>query len=151
MTTRTEVIKEARDWLGTRYRHQSSVKGVACDCIGLIFGVGAALGIYPKDWHTLPGIEDFSSYGRTPHKDMLRKGCEQYAIPIVWENAKAGDIVLMNFQNEPWHMAILGDYPLGGFSLIHAYAPRRKVVEARLDSVWLDHITASYSLPGVTE
>ena len=41
------VLTIARAWLGTPYLHQSSVKGVGCDCLGLARGI----------WRTLHGDE----------------------------------------------------------------------------------------------
>ena len=38
-----EIVAEARNGIGTPYRHQGSLKGVACDCIGLVRGVWRAL------------------------------------------------------------------------------------------------------------
>jgi len=34
-----EIIMCAHDWIGTPYLHQASIKGVGCDCLGLIRGV----------------------------------------------------------------------------------------------------------------
>ena len=33
------VIAAARGWLGTPYHDQASVKGVGCDCLGLVRGI----------------------------------------------------------------------------------------------------------------
>jgi hypothetical protein len=35
----TTIIAAARSWLGTPYAHQASLKGVGCDCLGLVRGV----------------------------------------------------------------------------------------------------------------
>ena len=40
---RAAVIAAARVWIGTPYRHQASLKGVGCDCLGLIRGVWRGL------------------------------------------------------------------------------------------------------------
>ena len=32
-------VASARGWLGTPYHHQASLKGVGCDCLGLLRGV----------------------------------------------------------------------------------------------------------------
>ena len=40
---RSAIIAEARAWIGTPYRHQASLKGVGCDCLGLVRGVWRAL------------------------------------------------------------------------------------------------------------
>ena len=55
---RRVVIAAARGWLGTPYHDQASVKGVGCDCLGLVRGVwrelyGAEplpLPPYSRDW-----------------------------------------------------------------------------------------------------
>lgn len=39
MLLRTWIVEAAREWLGTPYRHQASVRGQGCDCLGLIRGV----------------------------------------------------------------------------------------------------------------
>jgi NlpC/P60 family putative phage cell wall peptidase len=56
--TAEAVVKAARGWLGTPYRHQASRKGVGCDCLGLVLGVWRELygevpeapGPYAPDW-----------------------------------------------------------------------------------------------------
>lgn len=54
------IIKEALEWLGTPYKHESRLKGVGCDCIGLVIGVwekvfGESIPIdipkYSPDWN----------------------------------------------------------------------------------------------------
>ena len=37
------IVAEARRWLGTPYRHQASLPGVGCDCLGLVRGVWRAV------------------------------------------------------------------------------------------------------------
>lgn len=56
--SRADIVAAARDWLGTPYRHQASLKGVGCDCLGLVRGVWRdvvgpepeAAPPYPADW-----------------------------------------------------------------------------------------------------
>ena len=38
-----KIIAEARAWIGTPYHHQAAVKGVGCDCLGLVRGVWRAV------------------------------------------------------------------------------------------------------------
>ncbi|MBL4646080.1 MAG: C40 family peptidase, partial [Rhizobiales bacterium] len=38
-----DIISEAESWLKTPYQHQASLKGVGCDCLGLVRGVFRAL------------------------------------------------------------------------------------------------------------
>lgn len=56
--SRPEIVASARAWLGTPYLHQASLRGVGCDCLGLVRGLwreclGAepeAAPPYPADW-----------------------------------------------------------------------------------------------------
>ena len=60
-----DVVTAARAWIGTPYVHQASVKGVGCDCLGLLRGVwrelhGAepeAAPPYSPDWAETTGAE----------------------------------------------------------------------------------------------
>ena len=62
---RQDIIAEAQSWLGTPYRHQGSLKGVGCDCLGLVRGVWRAviggepeaLPAYSPDWAEAGGGE----------------------------------------------------------------------------------------------
>ncbi|MEM1422329.1 MAG: peptidase P60, partial [Pseudomonadota bacterium] len=38
-----QIAYEASRWIGTPYRHQASLRGVGCDCLGLLRGVWRAL------------------------------------------------------------------------------------------------------------
>jgi NlpC/P60 family putative phage cell wall peptidase len=40
--TRIRIGAEARAWIGTPDRHQASLKGMGCDCLGLVRGVWRA-------------------------------------------------------------------------------------------------------------
>jgi NlpC/P60 family putative phage cell wall peptidase len=59
------IVARARGWLGTPYHHQASVKGVGCDCLGLIRGlwremygpVPEAMPAYTRDWGNATGSE----------------------------------------------------------------------------------------------
>lgn len=61
----TEIVDIARNWLGTPYIHQASLKGIGCDCLGLLRGVNRELrGIeaedpppYSADWAEATGAE----------------------------------------------------------------------------------------------
>src|SRR5438552_16583348 len=56
--TPTDIVAAARQWLGTPYAHQASLKGIGCDCLGLVRGVWRdlyggepqAVPAYSLDW-----------------------------------------------------------------------------------------------------
>ena len=62
---RARALIEARGWIGTPYRHQSSCKGAGADCLGLVRGVWRELfGAEPEpvppygpDWAEVAGEE----------------------------------------------------------------------------------------------
>ena len=139
MVTRTDIFLAARSWVGTKWQHQQRLKGVACDCAGLVIGVA-------KD---VFGIEaEVPNYGREPHNDQMRQLCERYLVPAAQRAFLPGDVLLMTWDREPHHMGIVSVIN-GEFGLIHAYAQARKVVEHGFDPKWLGRVVAAYSFPGV--
>lgn len=133
---RSDIVAEARTWIGTPWRHQLCVKGVGVDCGQLIAGVARAL-----------GLRDvlITGYARIPD-GSLRGICAKHMKAIPVSEAQAGDAVLMKFDSEPQHLGILGDYLHGGVSLIHSTLKNRKVVEHRLDDRWRSYCVAAYSI-----
>jgi NlpC/P60 family putative phage cell wall peptidase len=65
MSVNADVLAIAGSWIGTPYRHQGAVKGVGCDCLGLVRGIwrelyGAepeAVPAYAADWAERAGEE----------------------------------------------------------------------------------------------
>ena len=149
MVTREQIVAEARSWLGTRWQHQASTKGVACDCVGLVRGVAIEVGAFPRDWESLPGVKQFVGYGRLPNNGLLELGCSLFTEQVSEADAGPGDLVLMEFNRRAHHMGILGTHPNGGLSIIHAYAPCRRVVESRLDERLRSIVISWHRFPGV--
>lgn len=150
MVTRADIVAEARQWIGTRYQHQGRSKQVATDCGGLVYGVGFALGLLP-DVRDIPQAKMFAGYARQAANGSLLRACQSLLLPASTPH-QAGDVVLMQFTGEPQHVGIFGDYRTGsGLSIIHAYAPLRRVVEHRLDDTWRARIVAAWRFPGVEE
>lgn len=141
MTTREQIVAEARRWLGTRWHHQASLRGVGTDCIGLIVGVARALGI--KEAAQFDACDWIAGYGREPDPEMLRRACSVFLVPC--RTPCPGDILLLRFLGEPQHFALVSapDY------MIHAYAQARRVVENRIDDVWGGRIVGAYSYRGL--
>lgn len=115
------LVKQAK------WRHHGR-KPWAVDCIGiLVLSIEAAGGT----------IEDTLHYGREPWNDQLREHLQKrFGDSITLEQAKPGDIALFKWPGkEPSHIAILGDYPYGGFSIIHSHI-NSGVVEHGLVGPW---------------
>lgn len=146
MTTRAQVVQEARAWLHTPYQHQQRTRGVAVDCIGLVIGVARSLGLVPVDF-------DVNGYSRQPDPRMLLGKCDEHMVRIQPEAIQPGDVIVTRFEEDPTHFGIVADYYHGGaLSMIHALRTRDgggRVIEQRLDSSGLKRIVRAYSLPGV--
>lgn len=136
MPTPDIILAAARAWLDTPFHHQGRLRGVGVDCAGLIVGVAQDLGI---------AVPDQTGYARTPSNGQLRRALD--AALTVAPGLAPARVVLMRWESEDMHVGLLADHPAGGLSLIHAYAPARRVVEHYLDDVWADRITAIYYFP----
>ena len=88
------IVSLARSWVGTPYMHQAALKGVGCDCLGLVRGVHAELfgGLpvvpppYSADWAEASGIEALAEAARS----HLRE------IPV--RDFAAGDVILFRWR-----------------------------------------------------
>lgn len=131
MTT-NKIIASARECIGTPFRHQGRAPGQGLDCAGLVVVSLKAAGIQ---------VEDVEGYGRNPQGGALESAIERQAcvkkIPL--KEAKHGDVLLMRFDGEPQHLAILA-----GDTIIHAYAHARKVCEHIYSAEWKGRTVAAY-------
>jgi len=144
MISRSAIVAEAHAWLGTPFVHQASLKGVGCDCIGLLAGVGRACGHPDADrWD---GDPRRFKYGRLPVAAMLRKAVAEYFDVIDLSQSLPGDVLLLTFLREPMHFGILTEKdPL---QMIHSYQPIGRVVENGLDAKWRRRILGAYRIRG---
>lgn len=133
----------ARRYLGVRFRHRGrTYRGL--DCAGLGWLAYADCGV---------SLPDFQLYGREPHKDGLTRriaevlGDPVSVVPVKRSDILVDDVVVMRFEHEPHHVAIVGDYVLGGLSLIHADGMAGKVIEHRLADDHIQRITHVFRRP----
>lgn len=107
MTTRADLIAEARSWIGTPWVHQQRLKGVGADCVGFAGGVLIALGIYAADH---PDALPFAGYGREPDGRRLQAACDVFLHRIEWAEVQPADFLLCSFRGgRPRHMGIVTD------------------------------------------
>lgn len=126
------AVAAARSYLGVKWRHRGRSR-YSIDCLGLIVAAVQAGGVK---------MRDRLDYGRTPWKDGLgREMRAHFGEPIPFEQAKAGDVVLMCWDSAPGipaHVGILGDGE-NGLRLIHSYSCHA-VAEHDIDAVWRKRI-----------
>lgn len=143
--TAQEIVRLAREIIGTPYRHQARVGAVAVDCAGVPAYVGTKLGV---------DFRDFTQYGRQPVPSEMKAALDGALVRVPsLAQMQIGDVVWIRFQKEPQHLGILGDHPDGGFSLIHSFngAGFNKVIEHRLDATWRARIHGAWRYPGVEQ
>src|SRR5882762_8720471 len=105
MPTREEIVAEAREWFGTPWIHQASLKGVGTDCIGYIGGVALNTNVQGAiEWRDDP---DFKGYGMLPDPKKITRGCEKYLDPVMMDRIQLADILVFTFIKEPMHFAII--------------------------------------------
>lgn len=139
--TRQDAVAEARSWLGTPFQHQGCLKGVACDCIGLVKGVGLALGLVDYD-PASPEAQAFASYAMMPDSKRMRQGLTTWLLPIPVAEVLPADILFMAWTREPQHVALRTDH-----GLLHSYSSVGKVVEHAFDESWQRRVVAAYRYP----
>lgn len=146
--TREEIVAEAREWLGTPWQHQAHLKGVACDCAGLIRGVLIAKQLMPPDPLQWPGAEAFAGYGRQPNGSLL-EACGCFMTRIAQADMQPADVVVFALDREPQHLGIITPYKHGGLAVIHASSRTGRVDEHRLWFTPKMRFVAAYRMPGV--
>ncbi|WP_427449927.1 NlpC/P60 family protein [Litorimonas sp. WD9-15] len=139
---RAEILRLARDWLDTPYRHQASVKGAGTDCLGLIRGI----------WRELYGAEPETPPAYTPDwaeqsgEETLRDAAARWLTPIA--TPRPGDALL--FRMTPTapckHIGILS----APDTLLHAYWGKA-VVESHLVPFWQRRHVASFAFPPLSQ
>ena len=142
--TRNAIVREARSWVGTRYHHQASVKGVGCDCLGLVRGVWreligdepGQLPAYAPDWAEATADETLALAGF------------KYLLPLTVSQFAAGDVLLFRWRDGyvAKHAAIAS----GDGRMIHAH-DGAAVCEVALAPWWRRRIAFAFAFPGVTD
>ncbi|HEY4123388.1 MAG TPA: hypothetical protein VGM36_02170 [Rhizomicrobium sp.] len=139
---RTQIIRIARSWIGTPYIHQASVKGVGCDCLGLLRGV----------WRELHGDEPESAPPYSPDwaeatgEETLYMALSRHLREIDKRDVAPGDMALFRMlpRGPAKHCGILASNPQG-LTLIHA-RQNKKVNEEVLSLCWKKRLAAVFRL-----
>jgi NlpC/P60 family putative phage cell wall peptidase len=139
--TRAAIVAEARGWIGTRYQHQASLKGVGCDCLGLIRGVWRncigeepeAPPPYAPDWAEAIGEEALAD-AATRHLD-----------PIAADQFGPGDVLLFRWRDGliAKHAAITSSLN----TMIHAH-DGAAVCEVAIAPWWRRRLAFAFRFPG---
>ena len=135
------IVAAARRWIGTPYKHQASVAGAGCDCLGLVRGI----------WREVHGAEPqpVPAYGadwsETTGDEALWVALARHMTPVAGP-LTAGQVLLFRMRTGcvAKHLGILSE---GGANprFIHAYSGHG-VVESPLSPPWARRIVARFDL-----
>lgn len=137
---RKRVLAEARQWIGTPYRHQCSVKGQGTDCLGLIRGIWRKL--YGHEPQAVPAYT--RDWGEIGEGEPLLDTARLWFAEVDGASARAGDLVVFRWKHSSIakHAGILSNH----HNFIHAYE-RAGTVETTLGPHWRKRIAGTFRFP----
>ena len=140
VATRADIVAQARSWIGTPYRHQASLKGVGCDCLGLVRGV----------WRELIGTEPERAPPYTPDwaeasgAESLAQAAARHLILVTPADFAPGDVVLFRWRaNLPAKHAAIVTSPE---TMVHAH-DGAAVAEVALAPWWRRRLAYAFRFP----
>jgi NlpC/P60 family putative phage cell wall peptidase len=142
--TRPIIVAEAHTWIGTPYRHQASLKGVGCDCLGLVRGVWrAVIGVEPE--RAPPYAPDWAEAARG---EPLADAGRRHLIAIDRDTFREGDVVLFRWRDNlaAKHAAIV----TAPDKMVHAH-DGAAVAEVALAPWWRRRLAYAFRFPGVVD
>lgn len=140
--TGAQVVAHARGWIGTPYRHQTSLQAAGADCLGLIRGIWRAL--YGGEPCLVPPYSP--SWAEIGAGEPLWAALSHHLLPAGPRLAD-GQIALFRMQARARakHLGILTQNTR---AFIHA-CPRAGVCEAPLSEPWARRIVARFDFPAL--
>ena len=149
MVSRADIVKAARAYQGTPFRHQGRARGAGVDCIGLLVGTARDAGLE---------VVDRADYPRQPVPAELIAGLSANLDRIEVDEARAGDVLVFwiidpatlppeKRSETPQHVGMLTDA-----GMIHAWSEgRRAVVEHGLTQGWRSRIHSAWRFRGLED
>lgn len=140
--TSSDIIAEARQWIGTPYRHQASLKGVGCDCLGLVRGVWRAL--YGEEPERVPAYS--RDWAEARFQETLAEASARHLVAVAPSEIAPGDVLLFRWRKGfvAKHAAILS----GPATMIHAH-DGAAVAEVAFASWWRRRLAYAFRFPGL--
>jgi len=136
------IVILAREWIGTPYHHQASVRHVGCDCLGLIRGVYRAhMGHdpevpppYSRDWSEVGGDE------------AMLAAASRHLIPVALDALAPGHVLIFRLRpgSVAKHAAILAT----AATMIHA-TDGVPACEVAFSPWWRRRLAAAFAFPAV--
>jgi len=142
VTLARAIVAEAAGWVGTPYRHQASLKGVGCDCLGLVRGVWRA--VYGREPEAAPAYTQ--DWAEATGREALAEAAGRHMAAVPRAEAGAGDLLLFRWREAlpAKHAAILVDAE----RFVHAHQGAA-VAFASLTPWWGRRLAFVFRFPGI--
>jgi NlpC/P60 family putative phage cell wall peptidase len=137
---RQALVAEARAWLGTPYRHQAALRGVGCDCLGLVRGVWR--GVYGDEPEPAPAYT--ADWAEASGRETMAESAARHMARLAQPDMLPGDLLLFRWRATlpAKHAGILA--APGRF--IHAQQGA-VVTEATMSPWWTRRIAFAFRFP----
>ncbi len=138
MTHPSDIVRVAREWVGTPYRHQGSLKGVGTDCLGLVRGV----------WREIAGCEPEATPAYSADAgegETLAEAARRHMKEIPCADVRGGDLLLFRWRA---HLpARHAGIATSETHMVHAQE-NACVTEIYLSNWWRRHLAFAFRFPG---
>ncbi len=143
MTIAEAALVEAREWIGTPYQHQASVKGVGTDCLGLLRGIWRT--VYGAEPQAVPAYTE--DWAEPDHREVLLEAACRWLTIKDLTRETPGDVLLFRMRDGSIakHLGLqsrIGSHP----QFIHSYTGHG-VIESSLSKPWQRRIAARFCFP----
>jgi NlpC/P60 family putative phage cell wall peptidase len=138
--SRSLIIAEARGWIGTPYMHQASLKGIGCDCLGLVRGVWrAVIGEEPE--RAPPYAPDWAEASKG---EPLAAAAARHLLAVPPDVFEPGDVVLFRWRANlaAKHAAIV----TSSDTMVHAHGGAA-VAEVAIAPWWRRRLAYAFRFP----
>jgi NlpC/P60 family putative phage cell wall peptidase len=148
--TGQRAVDIARAWIGTPYHHQASVRGVGCDCLGLVRGVYAEL--YGRVAEEPPAYS--RDLAEATGRETLIEAARRHLVEVPpFDEMRCGDVLIFRLREGAMakHCGIATEIDAQGMAsrMIHAFESG-PVCEVSLNNWWQRRFAAVFRFPEVT-
>lgn len=147
MLSRQDIAAVARGWIGTPYRHQASLKGVGCDCLGLVRGVWRE--VFGREPEAAPPYSP--DWAEASSTESLAQAAARHMIATPVDAYEPGDVLLFRWRvgMPAKHAAIVtAGGGRGHCMMVHAH-DGAAVTEVAIAPWWSRRLAYAFKFPGV--
>ena len=142
MPSRAQIVAAARDWCGTPFHYHAALKGVGCDCLGLVRGIFSE--VYGREPEPIPTYA--VDWAEAERAERLIDGLNRHLTPMPSTAAQPGDVLVFRWRDglPASHLGVMSAVS----HMVHTHQ-RLAVCEVALVPAWRRRIAVSFSFPGL--